>query len=82
MDVVLTKRYSGGWTAIVGYTYSHTKVDLTKEQVGKPPVALEPMVGSWVIAQDGAEKVVMVDGRPCAKAGREYRPNPRLTSVR
>ena len=41
-----------------------TKVDLTKEQVGKPPVALEPMVGSWVIAQDGAEKVVMVDGRP------------------
>jgi hypothetical protein len=29
MDVVLTKRYSRGWTAIVGYTYSHTKVDLT-----------------------------------------------------
>ena len=41
-----------------------TKVDLTKEQVGKPPAALEPMVGSWVIAQDGGEKVVMVDGRP------------------
>ena len=41
-----------------------TKVDLTKEQVGKPPGALEPMVGSWVIAQDGSEKVVMVDGRP------------------
>lgn len=41
-----------------------TKVDLTKEQVGKPPVAFEPMVGSWVIAQDGGEKVVMVDGRP------------------
>ena len=29
VDVVLTKRYSRGWTAIVGYTYSHTKVDLT-----------------------------------------------------
>jgi hypothetical protein len=41
-----------------------TKVDLSKETVGKPPVAFEPMVGSWVIAQEGAEKVVMVDGRP------------------
>jgi hypothetical protein len=41
-----------------------TKVDLTKEQVGKPSVAFEPMVGTWVIAQDGSEKVVMVDGRP------------------
>jgi hypothetical protein len=41
-----------------------TKVDLTKEQVGRPPAALEPMVGSWVIAQEGGEKVVMVDGRP------------------
>ena len=41
-----------------------TKVDLSKEQVGKPPATFEPMVGTWVIAQDGAEKVVMVDGRP------------------
>jgi hypothetical protein len=40
------------------------KVDLSKEQVGKPPMAFEAMVGTWVIAQDGAEKVVMVDGRP------------------
>jgi hypothetical protein len=24
---------------------------------------------------------VMVDGRPCAKVGREYRPNPRLELV-
>jgi hypothetical protein len=39
-------------------------VDLSKEQVGKPPVSFEPMVGTWVIAQDGADKVVMVDGRP------------------
>ena len=45
-----------------------TKVDLSKETVGKPPVAFEPMVGSWVIAQDGAEKVVMVDGRPWVAA--------------
>jgi len=40
------------------------KVDLSKEQVGRPPAAFEPMVGTWVIAQDGADKVVMVDGRP------------------
>ena len=41
-----------------------TKVDLSREQVGKPPAAFEPMVGAWLIAQDGADKVVMVDGRP------------------
>jgi len=40
------------------------KVDLAKEQPGKPPVAFEPMVGTWVIAQDGADKVIMIDGRP------------------
>jgi hypothetical protein len=41
-----------------------TRVDLSKEVVGKPPAAFEPMVGTWVIAQDGPDKVVMVDGRP------------------
>ena len=41
-----------------------TKVDLSEEQVGKPPATFEPMVGTWVIAQDGSEKVMMVDGRP------------------
>ena len=40
------------------------KVDLSKEQVGKPPTTFEPMVGTWLIAQDGPDKVVMVDGRP------------------
>jgi hypothetical protein len=40
------------------------KVDLSKETVGRPPSAFTPMVGAWVIAQDGADKVVMVDGRP------------------
>jgi hypothetical protein len=29
LDVVLTKRYSRGWTALAGYTYSRTRVDLT-----------------------------------------------------
>jgi hypothetical protein len=40
------------------------KVDLSKEQVGKPPASFEPMVGTWIVAQDGADKVITVDGRP------------------
>ncbi|HTS32248.1 MAG TPA: hypothetical protein VMH81_40545 [Bryobacteraceae bacterium] len=40
------------------------KVDLSHEQVGKPPATFEPMVGTWVITQDGADKVIMIDGRP------------------
>ena len=40
------------------------KIDLRQERVGRSPAAFTPMVGTWVIAQDGADKVVMVDGRP------------------
>jgi len=40
------------------------KVSLSGEQVGKPPKAFESIVGTWVVAEDGGEKVVMVDGRP------------------
>ena len=40
------------------------KVDLGKEQIGKPPATFEPMVGTWLIAQDGGDRVIMVDGRP------------------
>jgi hypothetical protein len=43
---------------------AEVQVDLSKEQAGKPPSTFEPMVGTWVIAQDGSDKVVMVDGRP------------------
>jgi hypothetical protein len=39
-------------------------IDLSKEQVGKPPATFEPMVGTWLVAQDGPDKVIMVDGRP------------------
>ncbi len=56
-----------GFAAIVLITSIHAaeiKVDLSKEQVGKPPATFEPMVGTWVVAQDGADKVIMVDGRP------------------
>ena len=40
------------------------KVDLSQERVGRPPTTFEPMVGTWLVAQDGADKVIMVDGRP------------------
>jgi nicotinate phosphoribosyltransferase len=41
-------------------------------------------VGSSLIrgANDFTADVVMVDGRPCAKVGREFKPNPRLEPVR
>jgi nicotinate phosphoribosyltransferase len=41
-------------------------------------------VGSSLIrgANDFTADVVMLDGRPCAKVGREYRPNERLSVVR
>ena len=44
------------------------KVDLSKETVGRPPATFEPMVGSWIVAQDGADKVIMIDGRPWVAA--------------
>ena len=40
------------------------KVDLSREQVGRPPATFEPMVGTWLVARDGADNVIMVDGRP------------------
>jgi len=40
------------------------RVDLTKEQPGKAPATFEPMVGTWVVAKDGPDKVIMIDGRP------------------
>jgi len=40
------------------------RVDLKAEQPGKAPKIFEPIVGTWVIAEDAGEKVVMVDGRP------------------
>jgi len=40
-------------------------------------------VGSWFFSRHAefTADVVMVEGRPCAKVGRSYRPNPRLELV-
>jgi len=40
------------------------KVSVSKEKPGSPPTTFEPMVGTWVVVQDGGENVIMVDGRP------------------
>src|SRR5262249_54207019 len=40
------------------------KVDISKETVGRPPTIFEPIVGTWVVVQDGGDKAIMVDGRP------------------
>jgi hypothetical protein len=45
-------------------TAADIRVDLNGEQLGKAPVIFEPMVGTWVVGQDGGEKVIMLDGRP------------------
>ena len=50
--------------ALVPLAAAELKVDLSKEVVGRAPTTFEPMVGTWLIAQDGPDKVVMVDGRP------------------
>ena len=47
-----------------GIYAAETIVDLSKEQVGKAPATFEPVVGTWVVVQDGKDKVIMVDGRP------------------
>jgi len=55
-----------GFVCVAGVMLSAAdiKVDLAKEQVGSQPTTFEPMVGTWVVAQDGADKVIVVDGRP------------------
>src|SRR3954453_21249535 len=53
-----------GVLALVMLRAADMKVDLTKETVGKPPTTFEPMVGTWIVQQDGPDKVIGVDGRP------------------
>lgn len=51
-------------TVAPGLVAADVKIDLSTEQAGRPPKSFEPMVGTWLVAQDGADKVIMVDGRP------------------
>ena len=49
---------------ITPFSAADIRVDLGKERVGRTPTTFEPMVGTWVVAQEGKDKVIMVDGRP------------------
>jgi hypothetical protein len=55
---------SAALLAVAPLLAADIRVDLSREQVGRPPATFEPMVGTWLVAQDGAEKVIVVDGRP------------------
>lgn len=44
-----------------------TMIDLGKETVGTAPKAFVPVVGNWVIGQDGDKRVLVVDGRKWSK---------------
>ena len=37
---------------------------MSKEKPGAPPTTFEPIVGTWLVAKDGNENVIEVDGRP------------------
>ncbi len=39
------------------------RVDVVQEKAGSEPAHFIPVVGNWLVVQDGAKNVVMVDGR-------------------
>ena len=39
------------------------RVDVVQEKAGSEPAHFIPVVGNWLVVQDGARNVVMVDGR-------------------
>lgn len=49
--------------AVVVLSAAPIRIDLSREKAGAEPRMFVPMVGNWVIADDGGEKVVIVDGR-------------------
>jgi hypothetical protein len=67
---VVTRRGCIGWAValapllFIPLGAQTISVDLSKETVGKAPAVFEPMVGTWIVAQDGPDKVIKVDGSP------------------
>lgn len=49
--------------ALPGFA-AEKKVDLSKEKPGTTPRTFQPMVGTWTVAKDANENVIMLDGRP------------------
>src|ERR1700730_16562377 len=46
---------------------SSIRVDVAQEKAGAEPTHFVPMVGNWIVAQDGTRHVLMVDGRQWKK---------------
>jgi hypothetical protein len=42
-------------------------INLSRERAGREPAKFLPVVGNWIIAQDGGKNVVQVDGRQWIK---------------
>ena len=65
-EVLIEARKKLGGTG-PSYTWTYARLisgELPAEKVGQPPTVFEPIVGTWTVAQDGADKVVQVDGSP------------------
>jgi hypothetical protein len=52
----------GATVALTPLLAQEMKVDLGKEVVGKAPKIFEPGMGTWIVTQDGPDKVIKVDG--------------------
>ncbi len=59
--IILTGVFAGA-LALASLGAQELKVDLSKETVGKAPQIFEPGMGTWIVAQDGPDKVIKVDG--------------------
>lgn len=53
--------------ALAAFAQKPVHIDLTKEKAGAEPAQFLPVVGYWVVAQEGGRNVVMVDGRQWKK---------------
>ncbi len=53
---------AGAVIAVASLQAAQLNVDLSKETVGRPPKTFQAMVGTWVVAQDGPDKVIKIDG--------------------
>jgi 3-keto-disaccharide hydrolase len=49
---------------ITPFQAAEIKVDLGAEKIGAEPKTFQPIVGTWLVVEDGKDKVIMVDGRP------------------
>lgn len=79
-------------TALDGEGFNHVRIIVSGgfhpqriehfEKLGVPVDAYA--VGSWILSGrfDYTADAVRLEGKPLAKVGREYRPNPRLSSIR